>query len=430
MIIERFRSGVKLANDRVTGPGGEVRLPRGFPKLEKMCRALATVGLAENEGAVDDPEQIAVCLHLKERFRSRRWIQWVLVDGDSCDLATFEPLNSEFRPGDPHDVTGQRLSRFSYVKRDGADFVLLSPETACRMTLRSDEVLRHIWHSSSPLDGAQADEPLFVALGQFGFLEPGLADEPVERASWAFADAILHSSSRRGLDEPIVGENTDLQEQYPAPQTRLVPTGKTHALTPAHGKTQLATERRQSCRTWQASPIPLPLVSSFLQRLSAVHESFVAGGLERLNKPIPAAGSIHELEWYIAVGNVSGLDQGLFRYCGFEHTLDAVPDSADAAAEMLQNAGSSMGGTAEVPPALIILATRMPRIAWKYKGMAYRLTLLNAGIALDAMYNTATELDLGGCAIGTGDPRPFQRVTGLSWFEESPVVEFALGLPK
>ena len=430
MIIERFRSGVKLVNDRITGPGGEVRLPRGFPKLEKMCRALATVGLAENEGAVDDPEQIAVCLHLKERFRSRRWIQWVLVDGDSCDLATFEPLKSEFRPGDPHDVTGQRLSRFSYVKRDGADFVLLSPETACRMTLRSDEVLRHIWHLSSSLDGAQANEAIFVALGQFGFLEPGLADEPVERASWAFADAILHSSSRRGLDEPIVGENINLQEQYPAPQARLVPTGKTHALTPDHGKTQLATEHRQSCRTWQASPIPLPLVSSFLQRLSAVNESFVAGGLERLVKPIPAAGSIHELEWYIAVGNVSGLDQGLFRYCGFEHTLHAVPDSTGAAAEMLQNAGSSMGVTAEVPPALIMLATRMPRISWKYKGMAYRLTLLNAGIALDAMYNTATELDLGGCAIGTGDPRPFQRVTGLSWFEESPVVEFALGLPK
>ncbi|WP_147235331.1 SagB family peptide dehydrogenase [Ruegeria sp. A3M17] len=397
-----------------------------------MCRTLATVGLAENEngGAVDDPEQIAVCLHLKERFMSRRWIQWVLVDEDSCDLATFEPLENGFRPGDPHDVTGQRLSRFSYVKRDGADFMMLSPETACRMTLRSDKVLKRIWHSSSPLDDGQANEAIFVALGQFGFLEPGLTEESAERASWTFADAILHSSSRRGRDEPIVGENLDLQKRFPPPQARLVPTGKTHTLTPVRDKNQLATERRRSCRKWHASPIPLPLVSSFLQRLSAVHESFDAGGLERLDKPIPAAGSIHELEWYIAVGNVSGLEQGLYRYCGFEHTLDAVPGSADAAAEMLQNAGSSMGATAEVPPALIMLTTRMPRIAWKYKGMAYRLTLLNAGIALDAMYNTATELDLGGCAIGTGDPRPFQRVTGLSWFEESPVVEFALGLPK
>ncbi len=432
VIIERFRSGVVSANGRVTGPGDRdgIRLPLRLPDAEFLCQVLATRGLSEdNPGTkTQDPEQIAMWLHLKELFRSRRWINWVLLDDDGNEQAIFTSLERSFRPASHRPVNGLILSRFGYITREGSDLVLLSPETPCRMTLSSPSVLETIWQSSSEIGFEQADDPLCVALGRFGFLESAQAEEPQDRASWTLADAILHSTSRRGRDEPIVGNNSDLQTRFPAPPARAALTDLSKAVVLETHEDASAVKAQQSSRTWNAKPVPLSLLACFLQRLSKVDQRFTVDGLERVKKPIPAAGSIHELEWYVAAGKVSGLQRGLYRYCGHDHALEPIPNSSKCAETMLSRAKAAMGHSAERPPVLVVLSTRMSRIGWKYKGMAYRLTLLNAGVAIGAMYDAAAELGLGGCAIGTGDPRPFEQATGLRWFEETPVAEFALGL--
>ena len=59
------------------------------------------------------------------------------------------------------------------------------------------------------------------------------------------------------------------------------------------------------------------------------------------------------------------------------------------------------------------LASRLPRLAWKYEGIAYRLGLLNAGVVIELMYLVATDMKLAPCANGSGDSRPFETATGL-----------------
>ena len=83
-----------------------------------------------------------------------------------------------------------------------------------------------------------------------------------------------------------------------------------------------------------------------------------------------------------------------------------------------------------VPPqAVIVLASRLPRLAWKYEGIAYRLALLNAGVVIELMYLVATDMRLAPCANGSGDSRPFETATGLDPLEETAIAEFALGVP-
>ena len=59
--------------------------------------------------------------------------------------------------------------------------------------------------------------------------------------------------------------------------------------------------------------------------------------------------------------------------------------------------------------------------------MAYRASLLNTGVVYHLMYMVATDMGLGGCAIGTTDIDLFAKMTGIEFHVESPVGQFAIG---
>jgi SagB-type dehydrogenase family enzyme len=79
------------------------------------------------------------------------------------------------------------------------------------------------------------------------------------------------------------------------------------------------------------------------------------------------------------------------------------------------------------PQILITIAARFDRVAWKYSAIAYSLILKDVGVLLQTLYLTATDLGLGGCAIGTGNIDLFARMTGQAFHVEGPVGQFALG---
>jgi hypothetical protein len=81
------------------------------------------------------------------------------------------------------------------------------------------------------------------------------------------------------------------------------------------------------------------------------------------------------------------------------------------------------------PDLTIVVSSRLPRLAWKYERMAYRASLLHAGVAIGLMYLVATDMTLAGCANGSGDSRLFEAATGLDRLEESAIAEFCLGVP-
>jgi SagB-type dehydrogenase family enzyme len=79
------------------------------------------------------------------------------------------------------------------------------------------------------------------------------------------------------------------------------------------------------------------------------------------------------------------------------------------------------------PQILITIAARFNRIAWKYSAIAYSLVLKDVGVLLQTLYLAATEMGLGGCAIGTSNIELFAKMTGQRFHVEGPVGQFALG---
>jgi SagB-type dehydrogenase family enzyme len=143
-------------------------------------------------------------------------------------------------------------------------------------------------------------------------------------------------------------------------------------------------------------------------------------------RPYPSGGSAYELELYLAVANCEGLVRGFYHYDADGHALmpiDVRPPELEA---MLVGAEFAMDASA-APQVLITIAARFARVSWKYSSIAYSLILKDVGVMLQTLYMMATEMGLGGCAIGTTNINLFAKMTGIDFHVEGPVGQFALG---
>jgi SagB-type dehydrogenase family enzyme len=152
----------------------------------------------------------------------------------------------------------------------------------------------------------------------------------------------------------------------------------------------------------------------------------VGPDIDFTRRPYPSAGSAYELELYLVVANCTGLDRGLYHYDADRHALVAIEARAQDIEAQLASAQFAMDAPAS-PQILITIAARFDRIAWKYSGIAYSLILKNVGVLLQTLYLAATDLGLGGCAIGTSNIDLFAEMTGQEFYVEGPVGQFALG---
>jgi SagB-type dehydrogenase family enzyme len=80
-----------------------------------------------------------------------------------------------------------------------------------------------------------------------------------------------------------------------------------------------------------------------------------------------------------------------------------------------------------VPQVLITIAARFGRISWKYSSIAYALILKDVGVLTQTLYLMATDMGLGGCAIGSSNIDLFSKMTGIEFHIEGPVGQFAIG---
>ncbi len=98
--------------------------------------------------------------------------------------------------------------------------------------------------------------------------------------------------------------------------------------------------------------------------------------------------------------------------------------------EALLQGGQFAMDASGVPQILITIAARFGRVAWKYSSIAYSLILKDTGVLMQTLYLMATDLGLGGCAIGSNHIELFAKLTGLEFHVEGPVGLFALGRGK
>jgi SagB-type dehydrogenase family enzyme len=252
-------------------------------------------------------------------------------------------------------------------------------------------------------------------------------------------DVLLHRRSRQGRWDgafgatfPYLGSIEPIDAVPPATGRELVElTEPSWDAVIAHDRTLTeVVESRVSARLPGSLPLTLAKFSEFLFRCARVRRTYGPSpetGLPyvAVDRPFPAGGGVHDLELYLVARDVEGLAPGGYHYLAGRNCLeacDAAPDVLDA---LLAGAMRASGAT-RPPQVLVIIASRILRMAWKYRSITYATVLKNVGVLYQTMYLVATAMHLRPCALGGGDDVAADRGFGLTERCELAVGEFML----
>ncbi|WP_244065671.1 SagB family peptide dehydrogenase [Bradyrhizobium sp. Ce-3] len=377
--------------------------------------------------------------------------------GDANDLVAIEPQTPDYWPRTPKldDAATVVLSRFAYLRRRGTEMILESPRASALLRIRDARIAALLTVLAAPqkisrirrLDGYPGPALLALLLDCQILIEIDAAQHDTLRKAegddglvlWDFHDLLFHARSTEGRQaNPLGGLYPHTGLIAPLPAIRPAWPGKTIKLPEsdriASSLEQLLHDRHSTRDFDHRKPITLAELSTFLNSVARVRTKwsgqleFTDDGpdIEYTSRPYPAAGSAYELELYLAVANCDGLTPGFYHYDADAHALAAIdvrPQQFDA---MLQSAGFAMDAPSP-PQILITIAARFGRISWKYSAIAYALILKDVGVLTQTLYLVATDLGLGGCAIGTANIDLFAKMTGLDIHVEGPVGQFGLG---
>lgn len=368
------------------------------------------------------------------------------------DLAVIEPQTRDFWPRTLglKDSDRLALSRFAYLRRRGVDMVLESPRAAALFRICSPEIAAAVAALASPRQVKELRRDAhFPGLALLGLLldchmllKTDAADGAALRRAegddqlvlWDFHDLLFHARSTEGRHANLLGgAYPHAGAIAPLPAVRPGWPGKTLNLPQPQALSAFAEllRRRRSVREFDGrDPITLAELSTFLDRTARVLSQWRdSSGVDdggHTARPYPTAGAAYELELYLAVERCEGLDRGFYHYDAAAHALAPIEVQPGDLEAMLMGAAPAMG-VAAAPQILFAIGARFGRISWKYSSIAYSLILKDVGALSQTFYLAATDMGLGGCAIGISNLDLFARMTGIDFHVEGPVGQFALG---
>ncbi|WP_044562073.1 SagB family peptide dehydrogenase [Azospirillum sp. B4] len=411
------------------GDGGRLRLDLPSAAAADLLTRLAdTHGLGEADLArLPDTGRALVTL---ERLRLAGRLEWCAetgsAKGDLDPFAIIQPLTHRFEPLEAA-TAGLDIDRFAYLRRDAGVAVLESPEAACRLLL-------------SPAAGAaiarimagaptETDAPAYQLLGRAGFLTA--RPEAPTRQIWSFQDRLFHAATRPAHEAVRVGPTERFKGVLPkpAPAWAEEPPAPPKPAPAESAPLHHLLEQRRSVRDFADRPPSRAQMEALFSRTLRITGRRRAGLESWVERPVPAAGGLGEIVGYLAVRAVDGLAPGLWRHDALADRLDLVAGPAPALDRMFETVAAFTQRPGTPPPAVVVLAARLPQLAWKYEAIAYRLALLDAGAALGILHLAALDVGLGACAVGTMNPRHFAMLAETDDFTEVSLVEMAVGRP-
>jgi SagB-type dehydrogenase family enzyme len=421
-----------------------LRLPDGLP-----LRALAPAVKQETN-------------RLVRRLARRGLLEYRLGRrSDDPDATFIEPQLPDYWPqvAKLRETDTVVLSRFAYLRRRGNQMVLESPRAGALFRIGDPQIAAALTRLATPkqvrefrrqagFPGAELLALLVDCRILFRIESAGgdglRSDEGDDSlVLWDFHDLLFHTHTTQGRQaNPLGGLYPHAGLIAPLPAVRPRWPGQSIDLrTPAAAEPALAPvasllRQRHSTRGFdERQPITLAELAQFLDGAARVQSSWKSR-IEELGddgpkidyapRPYPSAGSAYPLELYLAVANCAGLDRGFYHYDADRHALVPITVRAPELDAQLMAAQFAMDAPG-VPQVLITIAARFGRVSWKYSSLAYALILRDVGVLTQTLYLMATELGLGGCAIGSVNIDLFARMTGIEFHVEGPVGLFAVG---
>jgi len=395
---------------------------------------------------------------LVQRLARSGLLEYRLGPARGGDSVVIEPQTADYSPqiSKIANTDTIALSRFAYLRRRGTEMVLESPRAAALFRIADPKMAAALVTLSKPQKisryrkergfpgleflGLLMDCQILFRLrdGDTDGLRPSEGDPGL--VLWDFHDLLFHTHSTEGRQaSPIGGLYSYSDLMVPLPAVRPAWPGKSvdlgGAVTPPPSPFATLLDARHSIRDFDdGRPITLAELATLLQTTARVRAKWTAPSdmgeegpeVSYASRPYPSGGAAYELELYLAVNQCEGLARGFYHYDAERHALTPIETRTHDLDAQLSDAEFAIGASG-APQIVITIAARFGRVSWKYSSVAYSLILKDVGVLTQTLYLAATDMGLGGCAIGTTNIDRFARMTGLEFSTEGPVGQFALG---
>ncbi|MFH0813958.1 MAG: SagB/ThcOx family dehydrogenase [Pseudomonadota bacterium] len=165
--------------------------------------------------------------------------------------------------------------------------------------------------------------------------------------------------------------------------------------------------KRRSVRDYKKGPLGLEEISQLL---------WAASGKNLYRRTAPSAGATYPLETYLVVGEVEGLEPGIYHYSFSSHRLERIREQ-DIRKKLCRSAlGQSM---IEEAPIDIIIAADYDRTTGHYGQRGIRYVHMEVGHVGQNISLQANALSLGTVMIGAFEDNQVKEVLGIK--EEPPL---------
>jgi SagB-type dehydrogenase family enzyme len=174
--------------------------------------------------------------------------------------------------------------------------------------------------------------------------------------------------------------------------------------------------KRRSTREYSGEPLTLDEISQILWAAQGITH-------EKRLRTAPSAGALYPLELYVVVGDVEGIETGIYRYIPNENILLKIVDGdkrsniTDAALgqEWVENAAIN-----------IVITAIYERTTVKYGDRGIRYTHIEVGHTAQNICLQATALNLGVVTVGAFHDDKIIHILNLSQ-DEKPVYIIPIG---
>lgn len=174
-----------------------------------------------------------------------------------------------------------------------------------------------------------------------------------------------------------------------------------------------AITKRKSHRHYIEKPLLMDELSFLLWVTQGIRGKADNGHAYRV---VPSAGCRHSFETYIAVINVSGLKEGIYRYLPIGHSIVLEKEMRHLSFELTKaTLGQSFTGTS----AATFIWTCIPyRMEWRYGLAAHRVIAFDIGHVCQNLYLSVEAISSGTCATGAYNQKAMDELIGVDSEDE------------